>query len=77
MPDQVPHELKIERMERLVELTQRIAGERNAARVGLVEEVLVEGPLAHRRVAPARPNAPQHDRELHRRRRAPASSSTS
>jgi tRNA-2-methylthio-N6-dimethylallyladenosine synthase len=44
MPDQVPHELKIERMERLVELTQEIARERNASRVGVVEEVLVEGP---------------------------------
>jgi tRNA-2-methylthio-N6-dimethylallyladenosine synthase len=44
MPDQVPHELKIERMERLVELTQRLAQERNVARIGRVEEVLVEGP---------------------------------
>ncbi len=44
MPEQVPHELKIERMERLVELTQRLAAERNAARVGRVEQVLVEGP---------------------------------
>jgi len=44
MPDQVPHEVKIERMERLVEVTQRIARERNAARVGRVEQVLVEGP---------------------------------
>jgi tRNA-2-methylthio-N6-dimethylallyladenosine synthase len=44
MPDQVPHEVKIERMERLVELTQRLAHERNAARVGRVDEVLVEGP---------------------------------
>jgi tRNA-2-methylthio-N6-dimethylallyladenosine synthase len=44
MPDQVPHELKIERMERLVELTQKLAAERNTARVGRVEEVLVEGP---------------------------------
>ncbi len=44
MPDQVPHETKIERMERLVELTQRVARERNEARVGSVEEVLVEGP---------------------------------
>ena len=43
MPEQVPHELKIERMERLVELTQRLAHDRNAARVGRVEEVLVEG----------------------------------
>jgi tRNA-2-methylthio-N6-dimethylallyladenosine synthase len=44
MPDQVEHGTKIERMERLVELTQRIAHERNAQRVGRVEEVLVEGP---------------------------------
>ncbi|MBA3844580.1 MAG: tRNA (N6-isopentenyl adenosine(37)-C2)-methylthiotransferase MiaB [Actinobacteria bacterium] len=44
LPNQVPHELKIERMERLVELVQRIARERNEARVGRSEEVLVEGP---------------------------------
>ena len=43
MPDQVPHEVKIERMERLVELCQSIARERNLTRVGRVEEVLVEG----------------------------------
>jgi tRNA-2-methylthio-N6-dimethylallyladenosine synthase len=43
MPDQVPHEVKIERMERLVEITQRSARERNEARIGTVEEVLVEG----------------------------------
>jgi tRNA-2-methylthio-N6-dimethylallyladenosine synthase len=43
MPDQIPHELKIERMERLVELTQQIGAARNAGRVGRVEEVLVEG----------------------------------
>jgi tRNA-2-methylthio-N6-dimethylallyladenosine synthase len=44
MPDPVPHELKIERMERLVELTQRIAHENNETRIGRVEQVLVEGP---------------------------------
>ena len=44
LEEQVPHEVKIERMERLVELTQRIARERNLERVGRVEEVLVEGP---------------------------------
>jgi tRNA-2-methylthio-N6-dimethylallyladenosine synthase len=44
MPDQVPEDAKHERLERLVEVVQRIAAERNAARVGLVEEVLVEGP---------------------------------
>ena len=44
MPEQVPDDVKRERMERLVEVVQRIAAARNAARVGLVEEVLVEGP---------------------------------
>jgi tRNA-2-methylthio-N6-dimethylallyladenosine synthase len=44
LPGQVEHELKIERMERLVEAVQRIAHERNQRRIGLVEEVLVEGP---------------------------------
>jgi tRNA-2-methylthio-N6-dimethylallyladenosine synthase len=44
MPGQVPEETKRERMERLVELVQRCAAARNAARIGRVEEVLVEGP---------------------------------
>jgi tRNA-2-methylthio-N6-dimethylallyladenosine synthase len=44
MPDQVPDEVKHKRLERLVEVVQRVASERNAERVGLVEEVLVEGP---------------------------------
>jgi tRNA-2-methylthio-N6-dimethylallyladenosine synthase len=44
MPDQVPEEVKRERIERLIEVVQRIARERNAERVGGVEEVLVEGP---------------------------------
>jgi len=44
LPDQVPHEVKVARMERLVEAVQRIARERNRERVGRVEEVLVEGP---------------------------------
>ena len=44
MADQVPDEVKRERIERLVEVVQRIARERNEERVGLVEQVLVEGP---------------------------------
>jgi tRNA-2-methylthio-N6-dimethylallyladenosine synthase len=44
MPDQVPHEVKIERMERLVDVVQRSARARNAARIGRMEQVLVEGP---------------------------------
>ena len=42
--DQVPAEVKRERIVRLVEVVQRVAHERNEARVGLVEQVLVEGP---------------------------------
>jgi tRNA-2-methylthio-N6-dimethylallyladenosine synthase len=44
MPDQVPDEIKRARIEQLVEVVQRLASERNARRVGRVEEVLVEGP---------------------------------
>ena len=44
MPDQVPDEVKRERIERLIDVVQRIAHERNEERVGRVEEVLVEGP---------------------------------
>ena len=44
MPDQVPDDVKRERIEQLVDVVQRIAAERNAERVGRVEEVLVEGP---------------------------------
>ena len=41
--EQVPDEVKHERLERLVDVVQRIAAERNAERIGRVEEVLVEG----------------------------------
>jgi hypothetical protein len=44
MPEQVHDDLKRERIEKLVEVVQRVAAERNAGRVGMVEEVLVEGP---------------------------------
>jgi len=44
MPDQIPDDVKRERIERLVELVQRIGHDRNRARIGLTEEVLVEGP---------------------------------
>jgi tRNA-2-methylthio-N6-dimethylallyladenosine synthase len=43
MPDQVPDEAKRERIERLVEVVQRVASDRNQERVGRTEEVLVEG----------------------------------
>ena len=51
MPGQVPDDVKRERIERLVELVQRIGQERNRGRIGLTEEVLVEGPS---RTDPAR-----------------------
>jgi tRNA-2-methylthio-N6-dimethylallyladenosine synthase len=44
MPGQIPEGLKRERIERLVDVVQRIAQERNHERIGRVEQVLVEGP---------------------------------
>jgi tRNA-2-methylthio-N6-dimethylallyladenosine synthase len=44
LPDQLPHPVKRERMERLVELVQRNATERAQRFVGRTMEVLVEGP---------------------------------
>ena len=43
MPDQVPDDVKHDRIERLVDVVQRVARQRNETRVGRVEEVLVEG----------------------------------
>ena len=43
MDDQIPEELKRDRIERLIDVVQGIAAARNAERVGEVEEVLVEG----------------------------------
>jgi tRNA-2-methylthio-N6-dimethylallyladenosine synthase len=43
LPDQVPEELKRERIERLIELVQKTAAGRNGRRIGGVEQVLVEG----------------------------------
>jgi tRNA-2-methylthio-N6-dimethylallyladenosine synthase len=51
MPDQIPHEVKVERMERLVDVIQRRARERAQRFVGRTVEVLVEGPS---RTDPAR-----------------------
>jgi tRNA-2-methylthio-N6-dimethylallyladenosine synthase len=43
MVDQVPEDVKRDRIERLIDLVQQVAQERNSRRVGGVEEVLVEG----------------------------------
>ena len=66
MPDQVPEEVKRERIERLVEVVQRIAQERNLERIGRVEEVLVEGPSRTDPTAAPRPHPAQHDGQLRR-----------
>jgi tRNA-2-methylthio-N6-dimethylallyladenosine synthase len=47
LADDVPHEAKVERMERLVEVVQRRARERAQRFVGRELEVLVEGPSRH------------------------------
>ena len=44
LPDQVADEVKHDRIERLIEVVQRVASGKNDARIGRVEEVLVEGP---------------------------------
>jgi tRNA-2-methylthio-N6-dimethylallyladenosine synthase len=44
LDDQIPHELKVERLERLVEVIQRRANERAQRFVGRSLEVLIEGP---------------------------------
>jgi len=44
MAEQIPDDVKRDRIERLVELVQRNAARRNEQRIGRVEEVLVEGP---------------------------------
>ena len=66
LPFQIADEVKHERLERLVEVVQRIAAERNAERVGTVEEVLVEGVQPNRCGASARPHARQRHRQLQR-----------
>ncbi len=43
MPEQIPEEAKRERVERLIDVVQVIAAERNRERVGSTDEVLVEG----------------------------------
>jgi tRNA-2-methylthio-N6-dimethylallyladenosine synthase len=44
LDDQIQEEVKHARIERLIDVVQRVAAVRNAQRIGRVEEVLVEGP---------------------------------
>ena len=66
----VPHEVQGERMERLLEAVQRHGRERAQRFVGRTLDVLVEGPVAQRPGAAARPHAAQQGGELRRPRRA-------
>ena len=70
MPDQVPHEVKIERMERLVDVVQRIAAERNAGAGRPHRGGARRGSEPHRSDPAARAHPRQHDGQLRRRRRA-------
>ncbi|MHB8692386.1 MAG: tRNA (N6-isopentenyl adenosine(37)-C2)-methylthiotransferase MiaB [Solirubrobacteraceae bacterium] len=47
LPDQIPHELKVARLERLIAVIQRRAAERAQRFIGRRLEVLVEGPSRH------------------------------
>jgi tRNA-2-methylthio-N6-dimethylallyladenosine synthase len=44
MDGQLPEEVKRDRIERLIDVVQRVAESRNRERIGRIEEVLVEGP---------------------------------
>ena len=70
MPDQVPEPVKHERLERLVDVVQRVAAESQRRPCRPVGGGARRGAEPHRLVAPARPHAPQHDGRLRRRRRA-------
>ena len=61
MHEQVAEDVKRERLERLVEVIQRHARERNQPLVGTLQEVLVEGPSRTER-DPPRPHADEQDR---------------
>ena len=69
MPDQVPEDVKRERIERLIDLVQAHAARRNARAGGQRAGGAGRGAEPHRRRAAARPHARQQDRQLPRRRR--------
>ena len=71
MADQVPDEVKRERIERLVEVVQRVAARAQPRARRPRRGGARRGPVPHRPGAPARADAPQHDGQLHRHRRPP------
>ena len=77
MPDQLPHELKVQRLERLVEVIQRRAPRARTALRRPHGGGARRGPVADRSEPTAWPLAPQQGRQLRRDRDRRASSSTS
>ena len=71
MDGQLPHPVKVERMERLVEVVQRRAAERAQRFVGRTMEVLVEGTSRTDETQAARAHPAQQGGQLRRRRRRP------
>ncbi len=66
--DFIPHEVKVERMERLVEVVQRRARERAQRFVGRTLDVLVEGTSRHDPSRLRGRTTPQQGRQLRRPR---------
>ncbi len=64
MPDQVPEEIKQERLNRLMTLQARVSLERNRARVGSIEKVLVTGHNGTNYTARSPWEAPDADGEI-------------
>ncbi len=73
----VAHAVKVERMERLLEIVQRRARERAERFLGRTRRGARRGLLAHRSRAPARAHAPQQGRQLQRARGARRADATS
>ena len=65
MPDQIPEEIKQERLDRLMRLQQSVSLKKNQARVGTVEQVLITG-FAENRMFVGRScrEAPETDGEI-------------
>ena len=67
MPDQIPDDVKRDRIERLVEVVAARRRDAQRASASAASRRCSSRAEPHRPVAAARPHAPQHDRELLRR----------
>ena len=64
MPDQVPEEMKQERLDRLMALQAKISLQRNQSRIGRIEKVLVTGHNGMNYTARSAWEAPDADGEI-------------